>query len=272
MSTSKNSLQTIHEALPEATLPPMVGVGAIALQMAMDYHDTTIIKDGVMYQQMKMEGKNIGVLGLGDVFETAKLIEIHLMGTSDRIAGLVVETLQLVMANEDSITKMISDFVSEDIPQHPEPALLSEHYEVLDGVLDNTEKCLTALKNALGLSEYESGLYDNVIETMSDDDKSNLISKIKYCLRLDDFQNLIEDVVNKELEDLPDVQIVFDNYTNSIMTAEGVPSEVKIRETLLNCFLQESIVGTSEKDLFMKALSFYNEDDFYKPLKEIYLS
>lgn len=70
-------------------ISPIHGLGAIALNMAIKYHDVTIIKDGTMYQQYKMEGRNMRELHLDEVFETAIRIEQHLLGTPERLAKLM---------------------------------------------------------------------------------------------------------------------------------------------------------------------------------------
>ena len=54
----------------------------------MKYHDMGMVKDGALYQQYKLEGRNIRTIGLEDVFETAMKIELHLLGASDRIAKI----------------------------------------------------------------------------------------------------------------------------------------------------------------------------------------
>lgn len=69
------------------------GIAAIALQMAIKYHDIGTVQDGTLYQQYKLEGKELIPLNLAMVFETAIQIERHLLGASDRIATLVVEAV-----------------------------------------------------------------------------------------------------------------------------------------------------------------------------------
>lgn len=84
------------------------GIAAIALNMAMKYHDFSTVKDGALYQQYKLEGKNMREIHIDMVFETAILIEIHLLGSSQRIAKLVVDAI----ASEDEEI--------EQTPGHPE--------------------------------------------------------------------------------------------------------------------------------------------------------
>jgi hypothetical protein len=69
-------------------------IAAIALNMSLKYHDIATVQDGTLYQQYKLEGKNFQALHLDSVFETAILMEAHLMGASDRIAKLVIDCVK----------------------------------------------------------------------------------------------------------------------------------------------------------------------------------
>lgn len=81
------------EPLKDAPIATAHGIAALALNMALQYHDIATIKDGTMYQQYKMEGRNMRELHLDMVFETAIKMEVHLLGASARIAELVVDAL-----------------------------------------------------------------------------------------------------------------------------------------------------------------------------------
>ena len=82
-----NELQPIGET----RVAPAVGVAALALTMALKYHDINTVQDGTLYQQYKLEGKNMRALHLDHVFETALRMELYLLGASERIAKVVVE-------------------------------------------------------------------------------------------------------------------------------------------------------------------------------------
>lgn len=111
---SNNSLASFKDsAIADTPVAPGIAIGAIALQLAMQYHDATVVKDGVMYQQMKMEGKNFSTIGLSDVFDTAKAIEIHLLGTSDRIAGIVVDAIERGSTSEDERIGLLKEFIKD---------------------------------------------------------------------------------------------------------------------------------------------------------------
>lgn len=84
----------------DAPIGPMVGVASIALNMAMKYHDINTVQDGALYQQYKLEGRNMRTLHLDMVFETAIQIERHLLRANKRVALAMMDTL-LGPAEED---------------------------------------------------------------------------------------------------------------------------------------------------------------------------
>jgi len=79
--------------LGNTPVAPAHGIAAIALSMAMKFHDINTVQDGLLYQQYKLEGKNMRGLHLDDVFETAMRMEAFLLGASKRIAKLVVDAI-----------------------------------------------------------------------------------------------------------------------------------------------------------------------------------
>ena len=81
---------------------PAHGIAAIALSLAVRYHDIGVVKDGVLYQQYKLEGRNLTPLHLDMVFETAIKMEAWLLGSSDRIAKLIVNAVQLNVDEKDA--------------------------------------------------------------------------------------------------------------------------------------------------------------------------
>lgn len=111
MST-ENPIGELAPHLGNAPVPPGVGIGAIALQMAMKYHEINMVSDGALYQQYKLEGRNMRDLHLADVFDTAIKIEAHLMASSDRIAGIVVDAIRGGAEAERICGEIINDAVS----------------------------------------------------------------------------------------------------------------------------------------------------------------
>jgi hypothetical protein len=89
------------EPLKDTPLAPAHGIAAIALSMAIKYHDIGTVKDGVLYQQYKLEGKNLPALHIDMVFETAMLIELHLLASSQRIAKVIVDALEVHVDERD---------------------------------------------------------------------------------------------------------------------------------------------------------------------------
>jgi hypothetical protein len=77
----------------DAQIGAFMAVASIALNMATKYHDINTVQDGTLYQQYKIEGRNIQELHLDMVFETAIRIEEHLVKAHERISGLLLSVL-----------------------------------------------------------------------------------------------------------------------------------------------------------------------------------
>jgi hypothetical protein len=88
------------DAVKEAPIAPAHGIASVALSMAMKYHDISTIKDGVMYQQYKMEGRNLHEIQIDHVFETAAKIELWLLGASDRFAKIIVDAMEIAVEDD----------------------------------------------------------------------------------------------------------------------------------------------------------------------------
>jgi len=270
MTKTDNALDVVAKHLPDAPIPYMVGVGAVALQMALQYWNINTVQDGVLYQQYKMEGKNLGGLHLDQVFETAIRMEQHLMQTNERVADMVIQTLEIGMDNEASVKKMIYDFINEDVPTHPEPAVVTKHYLNLN-IEDPFEKGFKALELSLGLEDYELGLYTGIINEMSAEDKNKLIDKVLFCKTFDEFQVIIDNVMNKFEEELPSLDSVYSLFNTSVTNAIWTPSDPEAKSFLLDSFIEVAGIAYGERPIFDKALSYFNVDEFHNNLKEIYL-
>lgn len=90
------------EAMKDTPIAPAHGIAAIALSMALKYHDIAMVKDGTLYQQYKLEGRNFQNLHLDMVFETAIKMEMYLLSASDRIAKLIVDALEVKVEGEET--------------------------------------------------------------------------------------------------------------------------------------------------------------------------
>jgi hypothetical protein len=92
-----------HELGPaaDAKIGPFIGVASIALNMAMKYHDISTVQDGALYQQYKLEGKNMTALHIDHVFETAIQIEEHLIRANKRVAAVMLSSLVEMDEAED---------------------------------------------------------------------------------------------------------------------------------------------------------------------------
>ncbi len=103
-----DALQEVAKSIPDTPVAPAHGIAAIALNMALKYHQMTMIPDGLTYQQYKMEGRNIREIGLVDVFETAMKMEGFLLGASERIAKIVVDAIQFSV-EDDAPSEQVDD-------------------------------------------------------------------------------------------------------------------------------------------------------------------
>lgn len=101
-------------ALGNTPVAPAHGIAAIAMSMAMKYHDINTVQDGALYQQYKLEGKNMRSLHLDHVFETAQRIEAWLLGSSERIANIMVDALEAGIESDESPAAPLP-------PQEPPP-------------------------------------------------------------------------------------------------------------------------------------------------------
>lgn len=77
----------------DVPVTPAVGVAALALNFALKYYGISTVQDGALYQQYKLEGRNMRELHLDMVFETALQMEAYMLGASERIAKMVVEAV-----------------------------------------------------------------------------------------------------------------------------------------------------------------------------------
>lgn len=98
--------------IPAGQIPAGVAIAAIALNMAMKYHDMNIVKDGALYQQYKLEGRNLPPSKLEMVFKDAREIELYLIESNDRINELLVGTAARVI--EDLITRTEGEPTDDD--------------------------------------------------------------------------------------------------------------------------------------------------------------
>lgn len=100
MEIEKEDMTKDLEDLKDTPVGPAVGMASIALNLAMKYHDMQMVSDGTLYQQYKLEGRNMTTIGLADVFETAIQIEKHLMGSRERIAKFIAAAFEIEVEDE----------------------------------------------------------------------------------------------------------------------------------------------------------------------------
>lgn len=99
------------EPVGDVKMSPAHGLAAVALNMALKYHDISVIKDGNMYQTMKLEGRNIKSIGIRDILDTAELFEAHLMSAPNRLSQIVIDAL--VEAADEELGQAAPDDTAE---------------------------------------------------------------------------------------------------------------------------------------------------------------
>jgi len=89
------------EPLKDNPVSPAVVVASIALNLSLKYHDMCLVKDGTLYQQYKVEQRNIKTMHLSDIMEVAKQFEAHLMAADKRIAKLIVDAIEFHLEDDE---------------------------------------------------------------------------------------------------------------------------------------------------------------------------
>jgi hypothetical protein len=109
---SDNPLLDI-EGMGDASVSPATAVSALALNFAMKFHDIGTVQDGTLYQQLKLEGKNMQPLHIDMIFETALQFERFILESPNRLSA------QVMGAAEDVILDMIENAL--DAPEEDTP-------------------------------------------------------------------------------------------------------------------------------------------------------
>lgn len=173
------------EPIKNTTVAPAHGIAAIALSMAMKYHDINTVKDGALYQQYKLEGKNFAPLHLDMVFETAIRIEAHLLGASTHYRPLppppsegkeVIgdNTGPLPSTGNDTPPQPQHDVAGADIQHHLMTLSMfiddAEHFELADdSVVDITDAscAFKALQNHLAADSARTVAFNAMREALN---------------------------------------------------------------------------------------------------------
>jgi plasmid maintenance system antidote protein VapI len=138
----------------DLTIPPMAGLAAVALNMALSYLDASTIKDGQMYQLLKNEGKEIHGISLETAFHYAKQIEIHLMGASERFSDIIIDAVKEGITQDKGdqpVGEFIEDLLRDLGTDRKHAARIinvpeDEFGQVLDGTLELTLEVATKLE------------------------------------------------------------------------------------------------------------------------------
>ena len=98
---SENPLLDI-EHLNSEPISQGTAVSALALNFAMKYHDINTVQDGTLYQQYKLEGRNMQTLHLDMIFETARRFEAWIIGSPNRLSAMIIEGVAEVLLDDQS--------------------------------------------------------------------------------------------------------------------------------------------------------------------------
>lgn len=121
-NVSQDGMEGMPDELRDAQIGPLVAISAIALNMAMKYADINTVQDGLLYQQYKLEGRNMQSLHLSYVFDIAIQIEEHLVKSNKRVAKMIVVSVleeKLADATEDDEVVVESEESAEEETKSP---------------------------------------------------------------------------------------------------------------------------------------------------------
>lgn len=85
---SENPLLELDGA-GDAPVSVSTGISALAMNFAMKWFDMRTIKDGVLYQQKKMEGTNFEYYGMPELFHVARQFEDWIVKAPNRLSTIV---------------------------------------------------------------------------------------------------------------------------------------------------------------------------------------
>lgn len=106
--------------LSQQRLPLSMALRSMALTIAQKHCGDTVVSEGNLYQQLKMDGKLGGPLTVDHVINTARVFERYLWGEFSR--GLAEEAMESVLGEvEEVISKKADDIAEAGATSEPEP-------------------------------------------------------------------------------------------------------------------------------------------------------
>lgn len=112
-SEGAEDLKELSDLGANAPMSAATGIASIALSMAMKYCNMNTVQEGALYQQYKLEGRNIGPCTLEWVFHIADQIEQRLLFAQNRMSMMALEQAY------DDVAEVLS---SEEEPDSPSEA------------------------------------------------------------------------------------------------------------------------------------------------------
>jgi len=106
-----NDLPAALNSAPIGTYP---GIAAMALHFSLKFHDINTIQDGALYQQYKLEGRNMCDLHLDMVLRTAAVLEKWMVTANERIGLAVLDDISRALDEERADRE-----AGEDKPEPP---------------------------------------------------------------------------------------------------------------------------------------------------------
>ena len=96
-------------AVKDVPMSESLMIATVALNMSLRWHDMGMIKDGVLYQQKKMEGANINYIDKSDIIKTAEEFEAYFLAAPLRHARMLEERIV------DKFVGIMGEFVVEGL-------------------------------------------------------------------------------------------------------------------------------------------------------------
>ncbi len=124
MSDEFNLPQELDEAnerlpvdLSQTQMPLDMTIRSIALTLAQRHSGDTVVREGNLYQQLKMDNKLAGPLTVEHVIHCARIFEMYLWGKwSQDIAG---QALERTLEEMDEVIKRETDRRVEGLEEEP---------------------------------------------------------------------------------------------------------------------------------------------------------
>jgi hypothetical protein len=107
LEDGENMLEEVGTLAPDLPMSAAHGIAAMAMNFALKYYDINTIQEGALYQQYKLEGRNMRDLHMDMVFHAARQIEAHIISAPSRLTAMFEK--DLVGAVQDVLKTAFAD-------------------------------------------------------------------------------------------------------------------------------------------------------------------